>query len=92
MRSINEGGNGVAKDPAFEDLATAGRRRILGQAANALITCMLHYATNMRLILSLLQEAEVGDDNVTRRNGRSRRPRTSVVTYLPHPATGDPPP
>lgn len=92
MRSINEGGNGVAKDPAFEDLATAGRRRILGQAANALITCMLHYATNMRLILSFLQEAEVGDDDVARRNGRSRRPRASVVTYLPHPATGDPPP
>lgn len=93
MRSTNEGGNGTAKDPAFEDLGEAGRRRILGQAANALITCFLHYATNLRLIRSYARFARTDDEGVVRRPTRKRtkKPR-GLDQHRPRPATGDPPP
>lgn len=58
MRSTNEGGSGTTKDPGYQDVENAGRRRNRGQAANALISYFMHCANNLRLIESYARNAK----------------------------------
>jgi hypothetical protein len=66
MRSTNEGGNGINKDAARQNLQSAQRRRIRGQAANALMTCFMLCAENLRLIGSWASKAEPDDQGIER--------------------------
>ena len=58
-RSTMEGHNGFAKDPGFEDLEEAGRRRMRGGALNSIFVAFLVYAANVRKIRSFIDFAEV---------------------------------
>lgn len=58
-RSTMEGHNGFAKDPGFEDLEEAGKRRMRGGALNSIFAAFLVYAANVRKIKSFIDYAKV---------------------------------
>jgi len=92
LRSTNEGGNGIAKDAARQNIEDPRRRRIRGQAANALITAFQHCAENIRLILSYAHKATADSEGDVRLTYSPRKPKKpSAETAAPVPATGDPP-
>jgi len=92
LRSTNEGGNGIAKDAARQNLEDPRRRRIRGQAANALITAFQHCAENIRLILSYAHKATADNQGDLRLSYSARTPKKDrAETAAPVPATGDPP-
>jgi hypothetical protein len=87
LRNTNEGFNGFVKDPAHEALDDPGRRRVLGVAAQSVLTALLLMAANVRKIRAFLGEA------TARRKGerkiRPRRRRTnSLQTWRPHATDG----
>lgn len=92
LRSTNEGGNGIAKDAARQNIEDPRRRRIRGQAANALITAFQHCAENIRLILSYAHKATADSEGDVQLTYSPRKPKkVSTETAAPVPATGDPP-
>ena len=92
LRSTNEGGNGIAKDAARQNIEDPRRRRIRGQAANALITAFQHCAENIRLILSYAHKATADPDGNPRLTYSARKPKKDKAeTAQPVPASGDPP-
>ncbi len=92
LRSTNEGGNGIAKDSARQNIEDPQCRRIRGQAANALITAFMHCAENIRLILSFAEKALIDDTGELRLPYSARKnPTTHNDVAPPTPATGDPP-
>lgn len=92
LRSTNEGGNGITKDAARQNIEDPRRRRIRGQAANALITAFQHCAENIRLILSYAHKATADDQGDLRLTYGARKPnKIAADAAAPVPATGDPP-
>jgi hypothetical protein len=76
FRSTNEGGNGILKDPAGQNMGDPKYRRLRGQAANALITCFMICAANLSAISSWARKASPDEDGVIRLSyaKRTRRP------------------
>lgn len=79
FRSTNEGGYGILKDAAGQSLADPKRRRIRGQAANALLTCFMICAANLAAIFSWARKAKEDAAGVARIHypRRSKRPAPS---------------
>ncbi|OLT33043.1 hypothetical protein BJF82_11675 [Kytococcus sp. CUA-901] len=57
LRQTQEGIHGFAKDDAKEALASAGRRRVHGKAAQSIFAEFILAAANLRKIRRFLQEA-----------------------------------
>lgn len=99
MRSTNEGGNGTAKNAGDQDIQSAGRRRIRGQAANALITCFQYAAYNLQAIRSFISKAvpdSTGKKRITRyprskRPAQRETPPSGLATHAQPTSTSDPP-
>ena len=80
LRNTIEGLDGYAKDPARQALATPGRRRVRGIAAQSVFTALLLMAANIRKVRAW-RTLTVGDTAATAR--RARRRRASLRDYLP---------
>lgn len=61
LRQTQEGIHGFAKDDAKEALASAGKRRVHGKAAQSIFAGFILAAANLRKIRRFLQEAEYDD-------------------------------
>jgi len=82
IRSANEGMNGFVKDPAHEALGEAGRRRVLGTAAQSLIVALLLMAANVRKVLAFLA-SRIKTSPSDRLLRRRRRRTTPVSIWRP---------
>ncbi len=77
IRSANEGMNGFVKDPAHEALGEAGRRRVMGRAAQSLIVAFLLMAANVRKILAFrANRLRTSAERPVRRRRRRANPAT----------------
>ncbi|GAB2654425.1 hypothetical protein GCM10027169_18410 [Gordonia jinhuaensis] len=87
-RNTIEGFNGFVKDPAYGDLADAGRRRIIGYAAQFLLAAVSVASANVRKIWTWLRKGTTEpvtlSDHRARKADRRRR-KTSLADYLPAP-------
>ena len=84
-RNTIEALNSFAKDTTHEALAAAGRRRILGVAAQSVLVAFLLFAANMRKIDTFCDKATVTSDGeiVKPRKTRARRRNGKVhADYL----------
>lgn len=91
-RNYVEGFNGYAKDPAFEDLGTPGRRRLGGLGAQAFLGCLYLVAANLRKIATFLAEAEASEDGVLVKRS-PRKPSEHRLRYNAYfDSTGPPEP
>jgi hypothetical protein len=66
--------NGYVKDPAHEALDDAGRRRLLGTAAQSILTALLMMAANVRKIQTIIAISAASADSPARRPRRRRTP------------------
>ena len=78
-RNTIEGWNGYVKDPAHEDLAAPGRRRVRGIAAQSLFCAFLLMAANLRKIRAFREL--VADRRTGEIVERATRRRTSLQDY-----------
>lgn len=91
LRSTDEGGFGTAKDPNHQGLEDARRRRIRGKAANALLTCFMICAENLRAISSWANKATPDENNVYRLHYSPRRRRADLRPQQVTPVAASPP-
>jgi hypothetical protein len=82
-RNTIEGTNGYLKDTAHESLASPGRRRVRGIAAQSLFVGLLLMAANVRKIVAYRDLIEAGEGPKVVE--RARRRRISLTEYLPPP-------
>jgi len=80
-RNSIEGKNGFLKDTAHESLASPGRRRVRGIAAQSILVAFLVMAANIRALRSHRQL--VADGGRERAAARARRRRTSLKDFRP---------
>ena len=78
-RNTIEGWNGFVKDPAHEDLAAPGRRRVRGIAAQSVFCAFLLMAANLRKIRAFRQL--VDEQGMAAVAERARRRRMSLADY-----------
>jgi hypothetical protein len=82
-RNTIEGANGYLKDPAHESLASPGRRRVRGIAAQSLFVGLLVMSANFRKIATFRTLLE--SDDAPKVLERARRRRISLTDYRPPP-------
>ena len=82
-RNTIEGTNGYLKDTAHESLASPGRRRVRGIAAQSLFVGLLLMAANVRKIVAYRDLIEAGEGPKVVE--RARRRRISLTEYRPPP-------
>jgi hypothetical protein len=80
-RNTIEGTNGYVKDAAHESLASPGRRRVRGIAAQSLFVGLLLMAANVRKIAAYRELTAAGDGPKVIE--RARRRRISLSDYRP---------
>jgi len=85
-RNTIEGTNGYVKDTAHESLASPGRRRVRGIAAQSLFVGLLLMAANFRKIAAYRELVQTGDAHKV--VARARRRRMSITEYRPPPPAG----
>jgi hypothetical protein len=81
-RNTIEGTNGFLKDPAHESLASPGRRRVRGIAAQSLFVGLLVMSANFRKIAAYRALVQSDGPKVLE---RARRRRISITDYRPPP-------
>jgi hypothetical protein len=82
-RNTIEGTNGYVKDTAHESLASPGRRRVRGIAAQSLFVGLLLMAANFRKIAAFRELTTEGEG--PKIVERARRRRISISDYRPPP-------
>lgn len=94
LRSADEGAHGLLKDGRYQSIEDPSRRRLRGQAANALITCFMICANNLALLGRWLKTAEVDERGILRRRHPSadRRARPAPGATLALATSGNDPP
>jgi hypothetical protein len=76
-RNTTEGANGFLKDAAHESLASPGRRRVRGLAAQSVLCCFLVMAGNIRKIAAFRELQSEGLAEKAAERARRRRVRLS---------------
>jgi hypothetical protein len=85
-RNTIEGTNGYVKDTAHQSLASPGRRRVRGIAAQSLFVGLLLMAANFRKTAAYRDLVQAGDAHKV--VARARRRRISIAEYRPPPPAG----
>ena len=92
LRNSIEGMNGYLKDPAFEALGQAGRRRIRGVAAQSVLVAFQIFAANVRKIDGFLAGVAGASAGALRRRRPRRRTTAPLATWRPEPVPPPTPP
>jgi len=77
LRNGVEGANAYTKDPAYQDIGEAGRRRVRGLGAQSLLVAMMVMAANLRKIGGFLEELASKRPSVRARKATRKRPDIS---------------
>ncbi|HVX18122.1 MAG TPA: hypothetical protein VHA73_08815 [Acidimicrobiales bacterium] len=83
LRNAIEGFNGYAKDTASDALASAGRRRVHGRAAQSVLVAFTICGVNLRKLRSFLRLAEDDGSGTLRKPRRKRRLGPVLRDHLP---------
>ena len=77
LRNGVEGVNGFTKDPAYQDIGEAGRRRVRGLGAQSLLVAMMVMAANLRKIEGFLEKLASERPSARAKKAERRRPDIS---------------
>ncbi len=77
LRNGVEGANAFTKDPAYQDIGEAGRRRIRGLGAQSLLVAMMVTAANLCKIEGFLEKLASKRPGARARKATRKRPDIS---------------